>query len=67
MTEQQRKPSVHLATGTGLQVSDTAKIELIRKYQRLEGNLDCCASAYNRVCKQSDCLWRNECLTTLQE
>ncbi len=43
------------------QISRAVKIELIRKFQRSEGNFDCCASAYTRVCKQLDCLWRNEC------
>lgn len=45
-------------------VNSTIKIDLIKKYQRVEGNFDCCASAYVSVCKQFDCLWRNECLIT---
>lgn len=42
-------------------MNPVAKINLIRKFQRMEGNLDCCASAYSRVCEQFGCLWRNEC------
>lgn len=48
-------------------LSKVAKIVLIRKFQRMEGNFDCCASAYSRVCKQFDCLWRDECSTMLQD
>ena len=46
----------------GLEVINFAKIQLIRKFQRSEGNFDCCASAYNRVCQQFECLWRDDCL-----
>jgi hypothetical protein len=48
-------------------VSKHKKIHLIRKFQRFEGNLDCCASAYTRVCKQFECLWRDECLALERE
>lgn len=48
-------------------VSNFIKIELIRKYQRVEGNFDCCASAYVRVCKQVECLWREECRKLVQD
>lgn len=50
-----------------IEVSKFAKISLIRKFQRIEGNVDCCASAYTRVCKQLECLWRDECLAMTQE
>lgn len=42
------------------------KIKLIRKFQRIEGNVDCCASAYTRVCTQLECLWRDDCLSMSQ-
>lgn len=48
------------------EVGKFAKIGLIRKFQRIEGNIDCCASAYTRVCKQVECLWRAECLEMTQ-
>lgn len=48
-----------------LGLSDQAKIELIRKFQRMEENLDCCASSYVRVCDQYRCLWRDVCLKTV--
>lgn len=43
------------------------RVQLIRKYQRVEGNYDCCASAYVRVCQQAECLWRNECRKLVQD
>lgn len=51
------------------ELSKLAKIQLIRKFQRAEGNFDCCASAYAyiRVCNQSDCLWRGECIVVVSE
>lgn len=50
-----------------IEMSKFARIELIRKFQRVEGNFDCCASAYTRVCKQLECLWRDECLAMTQD
>ncbi|MBI3481167.1 MAG: SAP domain-containing protein [Nitrosomonadales bacterium] len=50
-----------------VKVNKSAKIELIRKFQRVEGNYDCCASTYNRVCQQFECLWREECLAMAQD
>lgn len=49
------------------EVGKRTKIELIRKFQLIEGNVDCCASAYTRVCTQLECLWRDECQTMSQE
>lgn len=46
------------------EISDREEIELIRKFQRLEGSLDCFTSAYVRVCEQSLCLWRDDCKET---
>jgi hypothetical protein len=43
------------------------RVQLIRKYQRVEGNFDCCASAYVRVCQQVECLWRDECRKLVQD
>jgi hypothetical protein len=50
-----------------LNVSKPVKIHLIRKFQRSEGNYDCCASAYTRVCQQFECLWREECLSLVND
>jgi hypothetical protein len=56
-----------VAPVAGLQVNNLTKIQLIRKFQRTEGNFDCCATAYNRVCKQFECLWRDECLKLVND
>jgi hypothetical protein len=56
------QPALTDESENGLKVSKLAKIRLIRKFQRFEGNYECCASAYTRVCKQFECLWRDECL-----
>lgn len=45
-----------------IEVGKLAKIKLIRKFQRAEGNFDCCATSYARVCDQAACLWRDICL-----
>jgi hypothetical protein len=63
MSTRKYQPTLPAKTVAGLDVSNLSKIQLIRKFQRFEGNVDCCASAYTRVCKQSECLWRDECLT----
>lgn len=52
--------------GSTQKVSNFLRIHLIRKFQRIEGNIDCCASAYTRVCKQFECLWRDECLALIE-
>lgn len=63
MVNRKHKPATRSKAAAGVCVSASAKIALIRKFQRAEGNFDCCASAYTRVCKQAECLWRDECLT----
>ena len=63
MSTQKYHPTLPAENVAGLDVSNLSKIQLIRKFQRFEGNVDCCASAYTRVCKQFECLWRDECLT----
>lgn len=37
------------------------KTELIKAIQTIEGNFDCFATAYNGVCDQVDCCWREDC------
>lgn len=62
MNTRECQPDLFAKTDNGLKVSKLTKIQLIRKFQRFEGNFDCCASAYTRVCNQFECLWREECL-----
>ena len=66
MSERKSKPAKLSAPVAGLEISNLAKIKLIRKLQRIEGNVDCCASAYSRVCNQLECLWHDDCLKLAQ-
>ncbi|MGA8862225.1 MAG: SAP domain-containing protein [Gallionella sp.] len=38
-----------------------SKRDLIRSIQTEEGNFDFFATAYNGVCDQLNCLWREDC------
>ena len=66
MNNRKIKHAALSAPVAGLELSPFAKVELIRKFQRKEGNLDCCASVYIRVCKQLECLWRDDCQSYVQ-
>jgi hypothetical protein len=50
-----------IARGKGLEPGKAEKAELIRAIQRQEGNFDCFATAYDGVCDQGGCLWREDC------
>ena len=39
------------------------KDEIIRAIQRAEGNYDCFGTALSGACSQTDCLWREDCLS----
>lgn len=67
MNTQKYQLSLMAESDSALEVGNLAKIRLIRKFQRIEGNVDCCASAYTRVCKQFECLWRDECLALVTD
>jgi len=43
------------------------KIDIIHTLQREEGNFDCYGTAYDGVCDQLACLWRQDCLDTSKE
>ena len=38
-----------------------SKTELIRAIQKIEGDFDCFATAYNGICNQTGCIWREDC------
>jgi hypothetical protein len=38
-----------------------SKTGLIRAIQKIEGNFDCFASAYDGICDQTGCIWREDC------
>ena len=44
-----------------------SKAELIRMIQTDEGNFDCFATAYDGVCDQLGCTWREDCFETAKK
>ena len=62
MTTRKIRPAFQLDPNPVQEVCNFSKIQLIRKFQRIEGNIDCFASAHTRACEQFECLWRDECL-----
>lgn len=52
----------NIAKGRGLKVVRMNKTELIRSIQRAEGNADCYGTEHAKVCGQTNCLWREDCL-----
>jgi hypothetical protein len=50
-----------IARDQGLEPGKAEKVELIRAIQRKEGNFDCFATAYDGMCDQTGCLWREDC------
>lgn len=51
------------ARAHGINPAKLPKVELIKQIQRAEGNFDCYASATTGHCDQSDCAWRDDCLS----
>ncbi len=62
MNNLKHKTEVLRSHAAEFELSKQTKARLIRKFQRLEGNFDCCATAYQRVCNQFECLWRDDCI-----
>lgn len=52
-----------IAKEKGVRVGNMKKENIIRAIQRTEGNFDCFGSATAGVCDQSNCLWRDDCLS----
>lgn len=53
-----------IAKTLSIKPSNLSKTKLIKNIQAKEGNFDCFATAYDRVCDQSNCLWREDCFET---
>lgn len=51
-----------IAKEHGLKISGLKKQDLIQQIQVAEGNFACFATAYDGVCDQLGCLWRDDCL-----
>ncbi|MGC2049344.1 MAG: SAP domain-containing protein [Gallionella sp.] len=56
----------NIAKTQGLHPGKHSKTELIKLIQAEEGNFDCFATAYDGVCDQANCIWRNDCFAAAQ-
>jgi len=52
-----------LAKEKGIRVGNMKKETLIRAMQRAEGNFECFGTATAGVCDQTNCLWREDCVS----
>ena len=52
-----------MARSHEIKVGKMKKDEIVRAVQRAEGNFDCFGSAFSGNCSQTDCLWREDCLS----
>ncbi len=50
-----------IAITHGIQTNKLSKIELIQIVQTAEGNIGCFGTAYDRICDQIQCCWRECC------
>ena len=50
-----------IAKSHGIHPGKLPKTGLIKSIQKDEGNFDCFATAYDGVCDQSGCSWREDC------
>ena len=50
-----------IARDAGVLPGKLSKTALVRAIQRHEGNFDCFATAYDGICDQTGCLWRDDC------
>jgi len=51
-----------IARSHSIKPDHLSKTELIKAIQTEEGNFDCFGSAYDGVCDQVNCLWKEDCL-----
>ena len=56
-----------MAKMRGVPHENLSKTELIKMLQICEGNFDCFATAYDGVCDQVNCLWREDCFATAKK
>lgn len=50
-----------IARRHGIKVGQMKKADIIREIQQAKGNEACFASGKVAVCRQTDCLWREDC------
>ncbi len=52
-----------IAKTNGVRVDNMKKENIIKAIQRTEGNTDCFATGKANECGQTNCLWRQDCVT----
>lgn len=52
-----------VARNLGVRPGNLGKVALVRSIQRQEGNFECFATAYEGVCDQLQCRWREDCFS----
>lgn len=52
-----------IAKERGLKVGKMNKVDIIRTIQRAESNADCFGTEHVKICDQTNCLWREDCLS----
>ena len=52
-----------MAKELGVMTKNMKKTELVKAIQRAEGNADCFRAMDPQKCNQTDCLWRQDCLS----
>ena len=56
-----------IAKSHGIHTGKRTKTDLIKSIQSNEGNFDCYATATLGVCDQGECLWRDDCFSTVKQ
>ena len=56
-----------LAQARGIKAGRMKKVELVRAIQTHEGNFPCFGTAYEGVCDQTGCLWREDCFAVARK
>ena len=56
-----------IAKSHGIKPTKLSKTELIKSIQTDEGSFDCFATAYDGVCDQLGCCWREDCFEAAQQ
>lgn len=56
-----------IARDKGIKPGKLNKQDLIRTIQRQEGAFDCFGTAYDGVCDQMSCVWREDCFTSARK
>ena len=57
----------NMAKLLGVKTSRLSKVELVRQIQIAEGNFECFATALDGSCDRQDCIWRDDCFTSVKK